>query len=80
MAVFVINCTTGPDGLCPVHFVFGTIPRPAIQARSETQLERQAAITEAMKQVRRIQAQRRLVFGLKDTSSPKGLENFERPR
>lgn len=54
--------------------VFGAMPRPARQTTSATQLERQKAIRAAMKEVEKVHVQKRLAFGLKKTSGPKGLE------
>lgn len=38
MAVFYINATVGPEGLCSMLLVFGVIPRPARNTPSVTQM------------------------------------------
>lgn len=37
-AVFAVNCTVGPEGLCPVLLVFGSVPRPVRTKDAPTQI------------------------------------------
>lgn len=74
MAVHVINCTMGPEGICPAVMVFGTIPRPARRKPSQTQLQRAQSIEEARAVVTRVKAKKRLEFGLKHSHGPKAKE------
>ena len=71
MAIYASNTTIGPEGLCPMLLVFGALPRPARQAPSPTQLDRQLAIESAKKEVQQEQAARRIKFALKHTHMPK---------
>lgn len=74
MAVFVINPTIGPEGLCPVLLVLGVIPQTARNTPSVTQLERAAIIDKGMDEVTKLYARMQLAFGLKHTGGPKGVE------
>lgn len=77
MAVFSINATVGPEGLCPMLLVFGVIPRPARSTPSATQMARAEMIDRAMDEVTKLHAKMRLAFGLKHTAGPKGVEQSE---
>lgn len=48
LAVFAVNATIGPEGLCPMLLVFGALPRPARRMPSKTKLARSQAIEMAM--------------------------------
>ena len=76
MAVRCVNQTVGPEGLCPALLVFGCLPRPARATAAPSQLERSRAFEKAMDEVQRIQAQRRVEFGLRYTG-PYGRERFD---
>lgn len=75
MAVFAVNSTVGPEGLCPILLVFGAIPRPARTSPTITQLERARAIDAAMKEAEHEQSKRRIAFGLKHSGGQKGKES-----
>lgn len=75
MAVFAVNSTIGPEGLCPILLVFGAIPRPARVGSSSSQIERAEAIDKATKEVEKEQARRRIAFGLRNPSGPKAKES-----
>jgi len=80
MAIKAVNDTVGPEGLCPTLLVFGSLPRPARNLPSETQIQRADAIERAMKEVRKEQAKRRVAFGLRTNGIPVGKENSEELR
>ena len=65
MAVYCVNNTVGPEGLCPTLCVFGAIPSPARQTPAPTQIERARAIDSAMKELQRYHAQRKVSLGMK---------------
>jgi len=44
LAVYAVNCTTGPEGLCPSLCVFDAIPRPMQTSMEANQLTRAKAI------------------------------------
>ena len=77
MAIKSVNDTIGPEGLCPSMLVFGSLPRPARNLPSDTQIARAHAIDKAMKEVRKEQAKRRVAFGLKTSGGPLGKESSE---
>lgn len=80
MAVFAVNSTMGPAGLCPILLVFGVIPRPARMNPSITQIERSKAIDNAMIEVEKEQVRQRIAFGIKTRGNPKGMESSEKLR
>lgn len=51
LAVSAINCTAGPEKLCPALLVIGAIPRLASMTLTPTQTERARLIDSAMKKV-----------------------------
>lgn len=51
MAVFAINCTVGPEGLCSALLAFGDVPRPAKMTPALTQLEKARLIELAIKEI-----------------------------
>lgn len=65
MAIYCVNNTVGPEGLCPTLCVFGAIPRPLRQMPAPSQIHRARAIDNAMKEVQKHHAQRKVSFGLK---------------
>lgn len=80
MAVKSVNDTIGPEGLCPTLLVFGIIPRISQRHPAPSQVERAKAIDSAMDLVRKEQAKRRIAFGLRHGSGPKGVEQSEELR
>ena len=76
MAVFPVNSTIGPEGLCPTLLVFGVIPRPARNTPSLTKIERARAIDSAMGVVSQEQARRRVDFGLRHGGGPNAKEDW----
>lgn len=80
MAIFSVNSTIGPEGLCPTLLVFGLIPRPARKVPSHTQIMRASAIEGGMQAAEKIQAKARIQFGLRHTGGPKGDEASTRLR
>lgn len=75
MAVYAVNNTTGPEGLCPTLLVFGALPRPARRIPSVSQLARAEMIDKAMDTVSKEQSKRRIQFGLRHQKGPKGKED-----
>lgn len=63
MAVFEVNSTVGPEGLCPILMVFDYIRRPARTSTSAIHIQRGRAIESDMKELEQEQARRRLAFG-----------------
>lgn len=76
MAVFSVNATIEPEGLCPILLVFGAIPRPARASSTQTQLERAKCIEHAMAEVEQDQARRRIEFIMTHMDTPKGKKNY----
>lgn len=74
MALYAVNSTMGPEGLCPMMLVFGAFPRPARTTPSPSQLHRQRTIEDAKRVVSTEQAKRRLAFEKRHPSSPKAKE------
>lgn len=77
MALKAVNDTIGPEGLCPTLLVYGALPRHPLSAPNTTQLERAKSMDDAMDSVRKVQAQRRVAFGLRHPGGPKAKENSE---
>lgn len=75
MAVYAVNNTVGPEGLCPTLLVFGAIPRPIRTKPSPSQIERASAIDAAMQEVEQEQARQRIRFGLNHPTGSKGGED-----
>lgn len=80
MATYVAHYTMGPEGLCPMLFVFGSLPRPARTNPAPSQSRRRRTIQESKYAVLLEHANRRLAFALKHTSGPKAKEMSERLR
>lgn len=74
LMVFAIIRTVGPGGLCRALFVFDAILQPARLKPPRTHLERPLLIVQALKEVEKRQAQRRITFGLRHTGMKKGAE------
>lgn len=62
MAVYAVNNTVGPEGLCPTLCIFGILPRPARKSFAPNQVARAKAIDDAMIEVDRYQCKRKLEF------------------
>ncbi|CDF37987.1 unnamed protein product [Chondrus crispus] len=77
MALKAVNDTIGPEGLCPTLLVYGALPRHPLSAPNTSQLERAKSMDDAMDSVRKVQAQRRVAFGLRHPGGPKAKENSE---
>ena len=75
-AVFCVNSTVGPEGLCPMLCVFGAMPHPARGKSAPEQIERAKAIDAAMKEVERDHAKRKLSFAAR-YRGPYGKESCE---
>ena len=59
MAVKAVNDSAGPDGIVPTLLVFGAYPRMAEDSTSSPSvIQRAEAIRKAIKEVRRIHAER----------------------
>lgn len=80
MAVFSVNATVGPEGLCPILLVFGVIPRPARAKASPRRLDRAKAISDSIIEVEREQARSRISFGRRRTGGLKRVESSEELR
>lgn len=65
MAVFAVNSTIGPEGLCPCLCVFGAIPSPLRHVPAPTQMARAEAIDEAVSAVQKHHARAKVQFALK---------------
>lgn len=74
MAVFDVNATVGPEGLCPILLFFVEIPRTGRTSATISQLDRSRTIYAAMMEVEKEQARRRISFGLKNIGGPKAAE------
>lgn len=59
MAVFAVNSSIGPEGVCPMLMVFGAIPNPARVGSSPTQTQRARDIEAAVREAEKEQARRR---------------------
>lgn len=76
MAIYASNATIGPESLCLISLVFGTILLPDRNHPSPTQLECQQSIADAKAAVVSEQARRLMVFffrhpeGTKERSTP----------
>lgn len=74
MAVFAVIPTVGPEGLCPMLLVLGTITRPARTRSSLSQVGRARTIESAMSEVEKEKGRRRIPFGLRRRGGPKAVE------
>ena len=71
-----MNDTTGPESLCPTVLVFGTIPRSARSFHSAKKFERARAREQAMDEIIKENARKKLATAERHTHSPKGLESI----
>lgn len=78
MAVCSVNSAIGPQGLWPILLVFDVIPRPARLAPSTTKLDRASVIYSVISEVEKVQARRRITFGLRHTGGQKRVEAYPR--
>lgn len=69
--VLAINSTVGPEGLCSMLLVFGTIPRPAYNNSSATQKMCEETVQNTQKEITKIHAKVRLSFDLRHMNGPK---------
>lgn len=82
LALFSVIATVGPEGHCPMLLVFGKLPRPARATPSPSQINQLITIQKEIEFVGKVQAPRRIKFGLRNSHGPKGiyisreLENF----
>lgn len=82
LAFHTLNSTTGPERLCPILLVFGTMSRTARTKASSQQLDRSTPVENALAAVQREQSKRRLVFcelhpkGPKATKISKTIRNL----
>lgn len=71
MAVKAINDTAGPNGLVPTLLVFGAYPRmTARDPPTPSVIKRAKAIDDAMKELRRLQARRKVTDALRMRNGP----------
>jgi len=71
MAVKAINDTAGPNGLVPTLLVFGAYPRmTSADPPSPSIVKRSKAIQDAMRELRSIQARRKVTDGLQMRNGP----------
>jgi hypothetical protein len=71
MAVKAINDSAGPDGIVPTLLVFGAYPRMSRDSPpSPSVIERAEAIQKAMKEVRRLHAERQIKDALSMRNGP----------
>lgn len=73
IAVFSLNWTVSPGGLCAALLVFGAVPRLAKMVPAPAQMERALFIDSCLKEVDTELTQSRISFGLKEkgTQEPK---------
>ena len=80
MAVKAVNDTAGPDGLVPTLLVFGAYPRMTIDSPpSPSTLKRGEAIQKAMKELRRIAAERQIKDALNTRNGPITADVLSQP-
>ena len=65
MAIYSVNNTVGPEGLCPTLCVFGTIPKPDRTTEAKSQIERARDIDESMKAVDKYHSEQKIRFASK---------------
>ncbi len=71
MAVKAINDTAGPNGLVPTLLVFGAYPRMSeFDSPTPTITQRATAIKNAMKEVRKVRAERQVADALNQRNGP----------
>lgn len=80
MAVYTVNATMGPVGLCPMVLVLGSLLRPDRSYPSASQLHRQVEIKDSRKEVSAKQARRFIAFYMRHPSMPKAKEMSEKLR
>lgn len=72
MAVKAVNDTVGPDELVPTLLVFGTFPRmSALDPPTATISQRATTIKRAMKEVKKLHAERQIKDGLHTRRIPR---------
>ena len=78
LSIRAINCTVGPNGLCPQLLVFGVIPRiPAISKRNfSNQIERLRTLKLAIEEYEKITSKEIVCRGLRKKPSPSADEIF----
>jgi transposase InsO family protein len=80
MAVKAVNDTAGPDGLVPILLVFGTYPRINADSQpSPTMVKRAEAIQKAMKELRRLRAERQVNNALNTRNGPEVTDTINLP-
>lgn len=75
MSVFTVNWTIVPEGLWNMLLVFGVILKTERRVPSATQLRSSEVIDVDMKQVKIVQASRRISLGLRHPGEPKPGKN-----
>lgn len=70
MAVFATNTVIGPEGLCPIILVYGSIPLPERIRPAHTQLERAEAIESARAELLKETSKRRIASCLRYLKGP----------
>lgn len=76
MAVYAVNNTIGPEGLCPSLCVFGAIPKPLRTSIATGQLSRAKAIDAAIEEVQKHHAKKKITLA-KKYKGPYGKEQTE---
>jgi hypothetical protein len=80
MAVKAVNDTAGPDGLVPTLLVFGAYPRINADSQpSPTMVKRAEAIQKAMKELRRLRAERQINDALNTRNGPEVTDTINLP-
>lgn len=80
MAVKAVNDTAGPDGLVPTLLVHGAYPRIATNSPpSPSTIKRGETIHKAMRELRRIAAERQVNDALNTRNGPKTAEILSQP-
>lgn len=77
MAVYAINCTTGPEGLRPMLLGFGAILRASRSTPAPSQVQRSMVMDAAIRESEREQAKRRLAFGLRHQGNGRANRHAE---
>ena len=80
MAVKAVNDTAGPNGLVPTLLVFGAYPRINVDSQpSPTMIKRAEAIQKAMKELRRLRAERQVSDALNTRNGPEVTDIINLP-
>jgi len=80
MAVKAVNDTAGPDGIVPTLLVFGAYPRMTTESPpSATVIARSEAIRKAMREIRKIRADRQVNDALAMRNGPFVLPTLQLP-